>query len=145
ALLFLLSSGFTLIFGLMRVVNLAHGTYYLFGGYLGYSVLRLTGNYWLALLVGGAAVAAVGLFSERFLIRKVHDNELAQILLTLGIAFILADICLALWGGNPLRIRPPQWAAGPIHLLGLIYYPRFRFFIFAFGVLMAVILWILQE
>lgn len=145
ALLFLLSSGFTLTFGLMRVVNLAHGTYYLFGGYLGYSVLRLTGNYWLALLVGGAAVAAVGLFSERFLIRKVHDNELAQILLTLGIAFILADICLALWGGNPLRIRPPQWAAGPIHLLGLIYYPRFRFFIFAFGVLMAVILWILQE
>lgn len=145
ALLFLLASGFTLTFGLMRVVNLAHGTYYLFGGYIGYSVLRSTGNYWLALLMGGASVAALGLVNERILIRRIHGKDLTQILLTLGLAFLIADICLAIWGGDPLRVRPPQWASGAVHLYGTLYYPRFRFFIFVFGVIMAALLWFLQE
>src|SRR5687767_6343246 len=82
ALLFLLASGFTLSFGLMRVVNMAHGAYYLLGGYIGLSVARTTGSFTLAILGGGIAIAALGLVIDRFLIRRTGEDHLAQVLLT---------------------------------------------------------------
>jgi branched-chain amino acid transport system permease protein len=145
ALLFLLASGFTLIFGLMHVVNLAHGAFYLLGGYIGLSTIRATGNFWLGLVVGGLAIVVVGLSTERFLIRKVINSELGQILLTLGIAYVIADVCLAIWGGLPQRVNPPEWAAGPLHITGQLVYPRYRFFIIGFGAVVAALLWFLQE
>src|SRR3990170_3707180 len=114
ALLFLMASGFTLSFGLARVVNLAHGAFYLLGGYVGLSVLYATGSFWLGLLAGGIGIVAVGYVSERFLIRLTLSNELAQVLLTVGIAYVLADLCLHIWGGNPLRVPQPEFARGPM-------------------------------
>jgi branched-chain amino acid transport system permease protein len=143
ALLFLLASGFTLTFGLGRVVNLAHGAFYLLGGYLGLTALRATGSFWLALVAGGLAIIAVSWGCDRFLIRRTRDNVLGQVLLTIGIAYVLADVCLALWGGNPLRVPAPAFAQGPIDLPGGIVYPRYRFLLIVFGVIVAATLWIL--
>ena len=145
ALLFLMASGFTLSFGLARVVNLAHGAFYLLGGYLGLTVLRATGSFWLALLAGGAGIVVVGFFSERFLIRFTLQNELAQVLLTVGIAYVLADVSLLVWGGNPLRIPAPPFARGPIDLPGGIVYPRYRFLLIVFGLVVAGLLWFLYS
>ena len=94
ALLFLLASGFTLSFGLMRVVNMAHGAYYLFGGYIGLTVTRTTGSFAVGIIAGGFAVAVLGLIIDRFLIRRTGENHLAQVLLTVGIAFVIGDISL---------------------------------------------------
>lgn len=145
SLLFLLATGFTLAFGLMRVVNLAHGAFYLLGGYVGVSVMRATGNFWLALLAGGLVVAVLGLASERTLFRKVGPDELRQVLMTLGLAYIIGDLTLANWGGGVLAISPPDWASGGTSLFGLTTYPRYRLFLMGAGVLMALTLWLLQE
>lgn len=143
ALLFLLASGFTLTFGLVRVINLAHGAFYLLGGYFGLSVLRATGNFWLALVGGGVSIIVVSYFSERYLIRRTRDNVLAQVLLTVGIVYVIADIALVVWGGNPLRVPQPLFARGPIDLpLGIVY-PRYRFLLIVFGAIIAVVLWVL--
>jgi branched-chain amino acid transport system permease protein len=145
ALLFLLASGFTLTFGLGRVVNLAHGAFYLLGGYLGLTVLRLTGSFWLALVGGGLGIIAVSWACDRFLIRRTRDNVLGQVLLTVGIAYVLADVCLALWGGNPLRLAQPEFARGPIDLPGGIVYPRYRFLLIVLGVVVALVLWLVYS
>jgi branched-chain amino acid transport system permease protein len=143
ALLFLLASGFTLTFGLGRVVNLAHGAFYLLGGYLGLTVLRTTGSFWLALLAGGAGIVLVSWGCDRFLIRRTRHDVLGQVLLTVGIAYVLADICLTVWGGNPLRLPPPAFASGPLDLPGGIVYPRYRFLLIVFGAAVAAGLWLL--
>jgi branched-chain amino acid transport system permease protein len=143
ALLFLLASGFTLTFGLGRVVNLAHGAFYLLGGYLGLSVLRATGSFWLALVAGGAGIVLVSWTCDRFLIRRARDHVLGQVLLTVGIAYVLADVCLSVWGGNPLRVSPPAFAQGPIDLPGGLVYPRYRFLLIVLGVVVAAALWLL--
>jgi branched-chain amino acid transport system permease protein len=144
ALLFLLASGFTVTFGLMRVVNLAHGAFYLLGGYVGYFVAAQTGSFGLAVLGGGLAVAAVGALTERYLARPLRANLLAQVLVTIGLAYVIADVSLAIWGGNPLRLRPPEWATGAIDLLGVTY-PRFRFLLLVAGIAAAVVLWLVQH
>jgi branched-chain amino acid transport system permease protein len=145
ALLFLLASGFTLTFGLGRVVNLAHGAFYLLGGYLGLSTLRASGSFWLALVTGGLAIVVTSWICDRLLIRRTRDHVFGQILLTVGIAYVLADLCLAVWGGNPLRLPPPEFARGPIDLPGGIVYPRYRFFLIVLGVAVAAVLWLLHE
>jgi branched-chain amino acid transport system permease protein len=145
ALLFLLASGFTLTFGLGRVVNLAHGAFYLLGGYFGLTVLRLTDSFWLALLAGGLGIIVVSWACDRFLIRRTRDNVLGQVLLTVGIAYVLADVCLTIWGGNPLRLPQPEFARGPIDLPGGIVYPRYRFLLIVFGAIVALVLWLLYR
>ncbi|OLD97492.1 MAG: branched-chain amino acid ABC transporter permease [Candidatus Rokuibacteriota bacterium] len=145
ALLFLLASGFTLTFGLVRLVNLAHGGFYLLGGYLGLSVLRLTGNFWLGLLAGGVGIVIVSWATDRFLIRRTRDNVLGQVLLTVGVAYVIADVCLLTWGGNPLRIPQPEFARGPIDLPGGLVYPRYRFLLIVFGAVIALALGLLYH
>jgi len=145
ALLFLLASGFTLTFGLVRLVNLAHGGFYLLGGYLGLSVLRLTGNFWLGLLAGGVGIVIVSWATDRFLIRRTRDNVLGQVLLTVGVAYVIADVCLLTWGGNPLRIPQPEFARGPIDLPGGLVYPRYRFLLIVFGAVIALVLGLLYH
>jgi len=145
ALLFLLASGFTLIFGLARVINMAHGAFYLVGGYFGLSVLRFTGSFWLALLAGGAGIIVVSYFSERYLIRRTGGNHLAQVLLTVGIVYVLADIALFIWGGDSLSLPPPDFARGPMDLPGNIVYPRYRFLLILFGIFIGILLWLLYK
>lgn len=143
ALLFLLASGFTLSFGVMRVVNMAHGAYYLMGGYVGLSVALLTGSFALALAAGGAAVALMGYFIDRLLLRRTGENHLAQVLLTVGIAFVLGDVALHIWGGDSLKVPVPMFLRGPVTLPGELVYPAYRLALMALGLVVGVLLWLL--
>ena len=145
ALLFLLASGFTLSFGLMRVVNMAHGAYYLVGGYVGLSIARTTGSFTLAILGGGAAVVVLGFLVDRFLLRRTGENHLAQVLLTVGVAFVIGDVALRTWGGDNLMVPTPAALRGSVVLPGELYYPRYRFVLLVFGVAVAAALWLLYK
>jgi branched-chain amino acid transport system permease protein len=144
ALLFLVSSGFTLIFGLMRIVNLAQGSLYLIGGYIGLSVIRATGSYWLALLGGAVAVGLIGLAIERGLLQRVRGRPMSEILLTVGLSFIAADLALAIWGGDPQTLSVPDGIDGKATIFGVTY-PVFRLVVLGLGVVVAVGLWALLE
>lgn len=130
SLLFFLASGLTLIFGLMRIVNLAHGAYYLVGGYIGLTVTLATGSFWLGLLAAPLAIAVIGLFTERVLLRPVRGQVLPEVLLTVGIGFVFADMSLAIWGGDPRSVPIPAFLRGGVDI-GFLVYPRFRFFVIA--------------
>lgn len=145
ALLFLLASGFTLTFGLMRVVNMAYGAYYLLGGYIGLSIVRAGGSFELAMLGGGLSIVVLGFLIDRFLIRPTGTNHLAQVLLTVGVAFVIGEVCLAIWGGDSLKIPLPSYLRGSIVLPGDIYYPKFRFALILFGIVAALSLWLLYH
>ncbi len=143
ALLFLLASGFTLIFGLMRVVSLTHGAFYLVGGYIGLTVIRFTGNFFLGVLVAAVAIGLLGIAIERGLLRFVRGAELPQVLLTIGLAFIMGDLSLVIWGGDPVSIRVPDFLRSSF-TLGNLTYPLYRLFVVFVGALVAAILWYLQ-
>lgn len=145
ALLFLLASGFTLSFGLMRVVNMAHGAYYLLGGYVGLSVARASGSFTLALACGGLAVVVLGYFVDRFLLRRTGENHLAQVLLTVGVAFVIGDVALRVWGGDFLKVPVPPALRGTIELPGGLVYPAYRFVLIVFGAAVAALLWVLYR
>ncbi len=144
ALLFLLASGFTLVFGLMRIVNLAHGAFYLLGGYIGVTVVSATGNLFLGLGAAALGVALLAAGTERLLLRRVRGKELAEVLLTIGVAFVVADICLAVFGGNPMSLRVGGNLSGTVGL-GEILYPRYRLFIIAVTVVIGVGLYLAQK
>jgi branched-chain amino acid transport system permease protein len=141
-LLFVLGSGLTLAFGLMRVVNLSHGAFYLLGGYLGLSVFRLTNSWLLALLAGGVGIAVLGLFFERVLLNRVRGQPLPETLLTIALSIIIADVSLAVWGGFAQSIRVPAELNPRINLFGLVY-PGFRILILALAVVIGLGLWFL--
>ncbi len=145
ALLFLLASGFTLSFGLMRVVNMAHGAYYLLGGYIGLSVARATGSFALALVAGGLAVVVLGFVVDRFLLRRTGENHLAQVLLTVGVAFVIGDVALKIWGGDFLKVPVPLALRGATELPGGLVYPTYRLVLIALGVAVGLLLWILYR
>jgi branched-chain amino acid transport system permease protein len=145
SLLFLLASGLTLAFGLMRIVNLAHGAFYLLGGYIGVSVLGRFTNFWLAVLLGGLGVAALAFVAERTIFRKVGEHVLRQVLMTLGLAYVIGDLTLAYWGGGVRSVRPPEWISGSTRIFDWFAYPTYRLFLVVAGVVMAVVLWLMQR
>ena len=108
AIFFVLGSGLTLAFGLMRVINLSHGAFYLLGGYIGYSVVHATGNWPLALVVGGSRSPVWFLF-ERTMLFRVRGGDLPETLLTVALSMIIADVSLAIWGGHPLTLNVPAY------------------------------------
>jgi branched-chain amino acid transport system permease protein len=142
ALLFVVASGFTLIFGLMSIVNLAHGALYLFGGYLALTAAMKGAPFFVAVVLGGLAIAAAGFVIDRGLLRFVKGFELRQVLLTLGVAFVLNDLALVIWGGDTFTVPVPQALQGAAQVGGLAY-PRYRLFVLLFGVLIFVGLWLL--
>jgi branched-chain amino acid transport system permease protein len=144
ALLFLLASGFTLVFGLMKIVNLAHGAFYLVGGYVGIAAFGATRSFLVAVLAGAATAAVFGLASERLLLRRVRGQELPEVLLTVGIALIIADGCLAVFGGNPRSIPIPTPLAGSVRL-GTYAYPAYRLFVIALAATVGVVLYLMQH
>jgi branched-chain amino acid transport system permease protein len=146
ALYFLAASGFTLIFGLLRVVNLAHGAFFLLGGYIGYSVAQDTGNWFLAAGVGALAIGALGVASQQLLLRRIQGQDLREALVTLGLGVIIADQALAHWGGQPVDIAAPSGLSGStdIHVAGLTY-PTFRLFVLGLAVAVGVGLWLLLK
>ena len=143
-LLFLLASGLTLIFGLMRIANIAHGSFYLLGAYVGLSVMRWTHAFPLAILAGGISVAAIGILMQRWFLARFHQQTLAQVLLTMGFAFIFSDQALLLWGGDPQSVPVPRALAGTL-VAGPIYFPIYRLFVIAVGAFVYAVLWLLLE
>ncbi|MBI3107604.1 MAG: branched-chain amino acid ABC transporter permease [Candidatus Rokubacteria bacterium] len=144
ALLFLLASGLSLIFGVMRIVNLAHGSYFLLGGYVGLSVVWRTGSFALAMLAGGLAVALIGVGMERLFLRRLQKQELAQVLMTMGFALIFQDLALLIWGGDPYSIPTPAWLTGSLRA-GELVFPRYRLFVIAVAAAIALVLWLFLE
>ena len=143
-LLFLLAAGFSLIFGLMRIANLTHGSLYMLGAYVGVSVLKVVPNLWLAALIGGAVIALFGGLIERFILRALAGNALGQVLVTLGISFIVADFCLVVWGGDPIPVQTPLALQRPL-LIGGVAFPTYRLVVLAIAVVTAVALYLLME
>ena len=143
-LLFLLSAGFSLIFGLMRIPNLMHGSFFMLGAYLGASLMQRGYNFWLAALISAAVMVVVGGVIERVLLRRLAGQELAQVLLTLGLSFIVADLCLMIWTGDPIQPATPSQLTGGIRAMG-IFFPIYRLAIVGLAVAVAVALWILID
>jgi branched-chain amino acid transport system permease protein len=143
-LLFLLAAGFSLIFGLMRIANLTHGALFMLGAYLGVSILKSVPNLWLAALLSGLVVAAFGGLLERFVLRKLGGNVLGQVLVTLGIAFILADFCLVVWGGDPIPVPTPPLLQQPLRVAGLAF-PAYRLAVVVIAVIVGVVLFFFIE
>ncbi|HTU53346.1 MAG TPA: branched-chain amino acid ABC transporter permease [Acetobacteraceae bacterium] len=142
--LFLLAVGFSLIFGLLRVPNLAHGGFFMLGAYLGATVLDENLPFWLAALAGAAAVGLLGVVLERLLLRRLAGNEQAQVLTTLGIAFIIADLCLMTWGGDPISLAPPDFLSRAI-AFGGFFFPAYRLAVLALAVIVAILVVLLME
>ena len=140
ALLFVVASGFTLIFGLLRIVNLAHGALYLLGGYVGYAAAARAG-FLLGIGAAMAVVALAGLALQQGLLRFVH-GELRQVLLTLGVAFVLNDMALLIWGGDTFTVPMPTMLQGAAEIGG-VFYPKYRLFVLALGVFVFGLLWLL--
>ncbi len=142
-LLFVVASGFTLVFGVMRVVNMAHGSFYLLGGYIAFETMDATGNFVLSLLAGAAAVAACGLVTQQLLLRWNQGEELRQALITIALAIILADQMLAHFGASPELMNVPSWLdrGVAIHLYGLEY-PLFRLAVLGLAVAIGALLWL---
>ncbi len=145
ALLFLLASGLSLIFGVMRIVNLAHGSYFMLGGYVGLSVMWRTGSFVAAMACGALAIALVGIGMERLFLRRLPATQtLGQVLMTIGFALIFQDLALLIWGGDPYTIPTPPILSGALRIGGLTL-PVYRIFIVAIAVVVAAGLWLVIE
>jgi branched-chain amino acid transport system permease protein len=144
ALLFLLGSGLSLIFGVMRIVNLSHGSYFLLGGYVALSVIWTTGSWVLAIPVAALSVAVLGLLMERIFLRPLGFDPLRQVLLTVGFAFLFQQAALDIWGGDNMDIIPPA-SLTKSAVIGGIYFPGYRIFMIGMAAAIGVILWLVME
>jgi len=136
ALLFILASGLSLVFGMMDVVNLAHGAFYMLGAYVALSVVQLTGSFWIAMLVAPLALALLGLVIEPLLLRRLRGRHLDQVLLTIGLSLVIVDVIGQLWGREVRSLSAPPGLDGSVALIGGVY-PVYRLFVIAFGVVLA--------
>ena len=152
-LYFLVASGFTLIFGLMRNVNLAHGSLYLLGGYIGFFVADATGYWLIAFPVAFIVVGFFGILLQVFVFQRMEGQDLRQTLVTIGISIVMADLMLWGFGGDFFNISPPSWLSGPMDTFfissvkrsgELVYlkYPLVRIVIFAASVVVGVAMWL---
>jgi branched-chain amino acid transport system permease protein len=144
ALLFLVGSGLSLIFGVMRIVNLSHGSYFMLGGYIALSVINVTGSWALSLPVAALAVAVIGLVMERVFLRPLGFEPLRQVLLTVGFAFLFQQAALDIWGGNNMDINPPAALTRSIVVAG-IYLPLYRAFMIGMALAIGILLWLAME
>jgi len=144
ALLFLLASGLTLVFGLMRIINLAHGAFYMLGGYMGVVVSTMTGNLLIGLVTAIAVVAVTAFVVEVVLLRYLRGQELPEVLVTVGVSFVTADLCLAIFGGDPHTLPASVTVPGALSLGGLTY-PWYRIVVILVAVVIGVGLVLLQH
>jgi branched-chain amino acid transport system permease protein len=153
SLYFLVASGFTLIFGLMRNVNLAHGSLYLFGGYIGYAISTWTGSWVLGFIVAFVGVALVGVVLQIVVFRRMEGEDLRQTMVTIGLSIVFADLMLWVFGGDFYQIQTPNWLVGPIELplvtavkssgeAVYLRYPMVRLVIFVAAVVIGIVMWL---
>jgi branched-chain amino acid transport system permease protein len=128
----------------MRIVNLTHGSFYLLGAYIGFTVIGRTGSFLLAVVVVPLGIAGLGLLMHRFLLRRFQGAELSQVLLTFGALFIFADLSLWYWGGYSHVLSKPAFLAGSL-TMGTIVFPAYRIFIIVTGVIIALLFWLILE
>lgn len=143
ATLFLLASGLTLVFGLMRIVNMAHGAFYMLGGYLGIVVSALSGNLLVGLIAAIAVVGVLAFFVEFVLLRFVRGQELPEVLLTIGVSFIVADVCLWIFGGDPQQLPADVRPQGAF-TIGDFTYPWYGVFIIGIALAVGIALALVQ-
>ena len=143
-LLFMLSSGFALIFGLMRIANLTHGSLFMLGTYVAATLVRDGHNLIVAGLVSMVTIAIVGGLIERFILRRLSGNSQGQVLATLGLSFVAADFCLMIWGGDPIPISTPAMFQTPLRFLDLTF-PTYRLVVLVVAVIAALLLYLLME
>ena len=143
-LLFLLAAGFTLIFGLMGILNLSHGTLYLLAGYVAVTAARHTNNFFLTVLVGMLAIGILGMLLHQRLLRHTSEH-LPQALLTIGIALFFSDLAIWIWGGYPYMVRKPAGFQSSLLMFGKIPFPSYRILVIVIGVIVAVFLWWFHE
>jgi len=152
-LYFLVASGFTLVFGLMRNVNLAHGSMYLLGAYIGYETAEASGSWFLGLIVAFLAIALSGALLQVLVFRRMEGDDLRQTLVTIGISIIAADLMLAIWTGTTYQFQPPEWLFGAAELpivsvikssgqAVYIKYPVYRLSVLAVAVAVGIALWL---
>ena len=144
ALLFLLGSGLSLIFGVMRIVNLSHGSYFLLGGYVALSVILVTGSWALAIPIAALSLALVGLVMERIFLRPLGFDPLRQVLLTVGFAFLFQQAALDIWVGDNKDIVPPAILTQTA-IVGGLHLPGYRVFMIAVATAIGLILWSVME
>jgi branched-chain amino acid transport system permease protein len=153
SLYFLVASGFTLIFGLMRNVNLAHGSLYLFGGYIGYAISAWTGSWILGFIIAFLGVALVGIVLQIVVFRRMEGQDLRQTMVTIGLSIVFADLMLWAFGGDFYQIQTPSWLVGPVELplvtavrssgeAVYLRYPLVRLVIFAAAVVIGIAMWL---
>lgn len=143
SLYFIVASGFTLVFGLMRNVNLAHGSLYLLGGYIGYVVAEATGLWFLALACGFLGAAVVGLLLQVAILRHMQGQELRQTMVTIGVSIVIADLLLWTFTGEVHQMEAPEWLRGPIRGLPIVNaYSAYRLSLLALGIIIGVALWL---
>ena len=153
ALYFIVASGFTLVFGLMRNVNLAHGSLYLLGGYIGFEIAEWTGSWLFSFVVAFAFIAVVGVVLQWLVFRRMEGQDMRQTLVTIGISIVLADLMLAAWGGTAYQFEPPEWLFGTTELpvqVGVrrngspisLTYPTYRLVILGVAVAIGLALWL---
>jgi branched-chain amino acid transport system permease protein len=143
-LLFLLSAGFSLIFGLMRIPNLTHGALFMLGAYFGVTFLRAALPFWAAAVGSALLLALLGGAIERLLLRRLAGNELAQVLVTLGLSFVIADVCLLVWTGDPIPLDTPAALRGTVSFGGIVF-PLYRLAVVGIAVAIAAALWLALE
>src|SRR5947208_2595185 len=141
SLYFLVASGFTLVFGLMRNVNLAHGSLYLFGAYVGWMVGEHTGSWVLAVAAGFAAAAVVGLLLQVIVFRHMQGQDLRQTLVTIGISIVLADLILWGWAAEIYTFDPPPWIYGSTELPLVEKFPTYRIAVLLGAIVIGLGLW----
>ena len=152
-LYFLVASGFTLIFGLMHNVNLAHGTMYLLGAYIGYEVAETSGSWFLGLVIAFVAVAFCGVLMQVLIFRRMEGDDLRQTLVTIALSIIAADLMLAVWTGTTYQFIPPEWLSGSTVLPIIsvikssgdavyIKYPVYRLAVLFLAIIVGIVLWI---
>lgn len=143
-LLFLLAAGLSLIFGLMRIINLAHGSFYLLGAYIAITVAAHFGGFWAAMVIAPLMVAAFSVPLKLLLLDRVQHNELGQVLMTFGFLLMISDASLWIWGGAPLSLDKPALLAGSLALPGAVF-PIYRVAVMVIGAIAALLLWYFVE
>jgi len=141
-LYFLVASGFTLVFGLMRNVNLAHGSIFLLAAYVGWEVGDYTGSWYLAVVAGFLCAAVFGILLQILVFRRMEGQELRQTLVTIGISIVMADLMLARWTGETYQFEPPDWLYGATPLPLIKIYPTIRIMVLVVSVVVGVALWL---
>lgn len=141
ALYFLVASGFSLIFGLMRNVNLAHGSLFLLGGYVGYSAGAMSGSWVIALLAGFFFTAVLGAAMQVFIFSRMEGEDLRQTLVTVGLSIVLGDLAMWIWGGDTYQFDVPAWMQAPVPFPLIGAYSAFRLIVLGAAVVIGLLLW----